>query len=246
MTIAIVDDEPLCLEQISTVVKEYAQKRTSRKIVLHIFSHPEDLVESAYKLGGYDIYILDVIMPDMDGIELGRKLRESNYDGKIVYLTSSADYAVDSFRVKAFDYILKPLRKEDVFKTMDEAIASVSDKKDKALLIKTKEKSVKLYFNSIMYAEFTNRAITYYLLDGHTVKSTTVRTSFSQAMSEILADKRFTICGQSMVVNLDHVTEVENDAILFGNTYKAPLGEKNCRKLRNIWSDYLFNSEDWI
>ena len=243
MKIAIVDDEPLCLEQVGSIAKDYEAERADKKVVFDIFSHPEDLLESAYNLGGYDIYVLDVIMPGTDGIKLGKKLREANYDGKIIYLTSSAEFAYDSFSVKAFNYILKPAKKEVFFHALDEAIASISDKKDKAILIKTKEKSVKLQFDSIMYAELANRAITYYLLGGKKVESTSIRTSFSEAMAELLADKRFTACSQSMVVNLDNITEVENDGVLFGSTYKAPLGEKNCRKLRNVWSDYLFNSE---
>ena len=114
MRIAIVDDEPLCLEQVVAIAKEYEKERTDKKIVFDIFSHPEDLLESSYRLGGYDIYVLDVIMPGMDGIELGKKLREANSDGKIIYLTSSPEFAYDSFSVKAFNYILKPAKK-DVF-----------------------------------------------------------------------------------------------------------------------------------
>ena len=128
------------------------------------------------------------------------------------------------------------------FATPGEAIpiASISEKKDKFLLVKAKEKSVKLSFDSIMYAEFANRCIVYYLLGGRRVESTTLRIPFSDAISELTEDKRFAACGQSMVVNLDHVTEVESDAVVFGDSCKALLGEKNCRKLRNIWSEYLF------
>ena len=243
MKIAIVDDEPLYLEQVVAIAKEYEKERTDKKIVFDIFSHPEDLLESSYRLGGYDIYVLDVIMPGMDGIELGKKLREANYDGKIVYLTSSPEFAYDSFSVKAFNYILKPAKKDVFFHTIDEAIASISDKKDKALIIKTKEKSTKINFDSIMYAELANRAITYYLVGGKKIESTTVRSSFSESVAELLTDKRFIACSQSMVVNLDHITEVENDTVFFGNTYKTSLGEKNCRKLRNVWSNYLFEQE---
>ena len=71
----------------------------------------------------------------------------------------------------------------------------------------------------------------------------TVRTTFSAAMADLLADRRFAACGQSMVVNLDHVTEVENTAVVFGTTYRAFLGEKNCCKLRNTWAEYLFGQE---
>ena len=243
MKIAIVDDEAGCLNDVSAVASAYKNERTEKNITFDIFAHPEDLLEAALKIGGYDIYVLDVIMPNMDGIALGKKLREEGHDGKIVYLTSSKEYAVDSFRVKAFDYMIKPVEREAFFKTMDEAIESISQKKDKTFIVKAKEKSVKLSFDSIMYAMFQNRAITYYLTKGRIVESVTVRVAFSDAVSDLVADKRFVLCGQSMVVNLDHVTEIENDSVVFDGTYRAPLGEKNCRKLRLTWSDYMFDLE---
>lgn len=243
MRIAICDDEQICLSQVSTVAKEYEQERNDRCVIFEVFSHPEDLLEAAERKGGYDIYILDVIMPSMNGIELGVKLRDAGYDGKIIYLTSSEEYSLDAFRVRAFDYIIKPIRKEAFYKAVDEAVASISEKKDKLLLVKTKDRSVKLTFESIMYAELNKRAVCYYLVGGRTVESLTLRTTFSEAMAELVADKRFMMTGQSMVVNLDHVTEVEADAVVFGSTYRALLGEKNCRKLRTVWSKYLFDEE---
>lgn len=243
MRLAICDDESVCLSLVTTIAEGYIKEHSHHGIVMESFSDPEDLLEAAEKNGGFDIYILDVIMPGMTGIELGKSLREHGYDGKIIYLTSSEEYSLDAFRVKAYDYIIKPICKEAFDKIVDEAIAAVSEKKDKSMIVKTKERSVRLKYDSIMYAEFNKRIICYYLTSGKTVETLTVRTSFSQAVSELLADKRFTICGQSMIVNLDHITEIENNAVVFGNNYRPFLGEKLCRKLRDTWAEYLFDQE---
>lgn len=240
MRIAICDDEAACLSRVRAVAEEY---KNDKGVGYDIFSHPEDLLEAAEKLGGYDIYILDVIMPSLNGIQLGQKLRDAGYDGKIIYLTSSEEYSLDAFRVRAFDYLIKPISKDAFYRAVDEAAATISEKKDKSLLVKAKERSVKLTYDSIMYAEFNKRAVVYYLVGGRRVESTTLRTTFSAAMTDLLADRRFTACGQSMVVNLDHVTEVENTAVVFGTTYRPFLGEKNCRKLRDAWAEYLFGQE---
>ena len=243
MKIAICDDEAVCLSQVTAIADEYKKDRADRGHSFDVFSHPEDLLEAAEKQGGYDIYILDVIMPSFNGIEVGLKLRDAGYDGKIIYLTSSEEYSLDAFRVKAFDYIIKPIKKEAFYKALDEAVASIVEKKDKTLIVKSKERSIKLTYDSIMYAEFNRRAICYYLVGGRKVESMTVRVPFSQATADLIADKRFTACGQSMVVNLDYVTEVENGAVVFGTTYRALLGEKICRKLRDTWAEYLFSQE---
>lgn len=243
MKIAICDDEKSCLDQVLSVAEEYKKDRAQKNISFEVFSSPEDLFCAAQKIGGYDIYILDVIMPFMTGIELGIKLREAEYDGKIIYLTSSEEYSLDAFRVKAFDYIIKPIKKEAFYKTMDEAGAAVSEKKGKSLIVKTKEKSVKVNYDNILFAEFSKRAILYHLVGGKCVESVTVRTTFSQAIQELLCDPRFCACGQSLVVNLDHITEVESSAVVFDSDKSAYVGEKLCRKLREVWSEYLFGQE---
>ena len=243
MKIAICDDEKSCLDMVIAVADEYKKDRSEKKISFEFFSSSEDLYSAAEKIGGYDVYVLDVIMPFMNGIELGLKLREADYDGKIVYLTSSEEYSLDAFRVKAFDYIIKPIKKDVFYKVMDDLCASVSEKKGKSLIVKTKEKSVKVNYDSILFAEFNKRAVCYHLAGGKCVESTTVRTTFSQAMQELLCDPRFYACGQSLVVNLDHVTEVENSAVNFASGKSVYVGEKLCRKLRDVWAEYLFGQE---
>ena len=243
MKIAICDDEDVCLAQALDAAKQYAAAHTGRNYTFETFSHPEDLLEAAEKIGGYDIYILDIIMPGMNGINLGAKLREAGYDGKIIYLTSSEDYYADAFRVRALEYLIKPVSTEPFARAIDDAAAQIKEKKDKFLLVKAKERSVKLTYDSIMYAVYAKRAVCFYLAGGRVVESLTLRTTFSEAVAELLADPRFTACGQSMVVNLDHVTEVERDAVVFGSTYRPFLGEKLCRKLRGVWSTYLFEED---
>ncbi len=243
MRIAICDDERICLSQVSGIASEYEQAHAERSIVFEMFSHPEDLLEAAEKIGGFDIYILDVVMPSLNGIELGVRLRGAGYDGKIIYLTSSEEYSLDAFRVKAFDYLIKPITRDTFFRAVDEAIATIAEKKDKLLIVKSKERSVKVSYDSIMYVALGKRTVCYYLTGGRTVESVTLRTTFAEAIGELINDKRFVLSGQSMAVNLDHITQIENEAVVFGRTYRAFLGEKNCRKLRSIWSKYLFDEE---
>jgi len=243
MKIAICDDEQVYLEQALEAAGQYAAAHIDRTCAFDAFSHPEDLLEAAEKIGGYDIYLLDIVMPDMSGILLGEKLREAGYDGKIIYLTSSADYYPDAFRVRAFDYMIKPVSMTAFTKTMDEISALIARKKDRFLLVKAKDRSVRLSFDTILYAEFSKRAVCYHLTGGRMVESLTLRTTFAEAVAELLADERFALCGQSMVVNLDQITGVEREAVEFGSTCRPFLGEKLCRRLRGIWSTYLFSRE---
>ena len=182
-------------------------------------------------------------MPGMNGIELGRAIRYEDADCKIIYLTSSAEYELDSFRVRAFDYLLKPIEKKAFYAVMDEAVASIHLKKDKVLFVKTKEGSARITFDSILYAELSKRSIVYHLASGKVVESTTLRTTFTEAVSELVADDRFALCGASTLVNMHHITMVENEGVVFSEGERIFLGKKACRELRTAWNVYWISHE---
>ena len=243
MKIAICDDEALFREEMLAILNEYSETHAGQHIELAAFSNAEDLLEAAGKIGGYDVYILDIVMPCMNGIELGVALRGRGYDGKIIYLTSSAEYAIDSFRAKPYHYILKPFDKAAFYTTLDEALESVFSQKRRSIIVRTQDSSIKLSLDSILWAELNHRTIVYHLNGGKTVESVQIRTTFAEAVQELLKDRRFVLCGAGMAANLQHITAVENEALVFKNTFRAYLGKKACREVRSAWYDYAFDEE---
>lgn len=243
MKVAICDDDKLSRALLLDIATDYAEQRKDQTISFDLFSDPHTLLDAVCGGNGFDIYILDIVMPGMDGIQLGKALREKSADSKIIYLSSSKEYALDSYQVRAFYYILKPIEKLVFNQVMDDAIASIYIKKDKSLIIKTSEGSARIAYDSILCAELSKRSVIYHLCGSKTVKSTTIRGSFADSIIDLLADRRFMMAGQSMAVNLDHITEIEVESVVFDNTYRTHLGEKNCRKLRSVWSKYLFDGE---
>ncbi len=242
MKVAICDDEKSCRMDVLEKADEY-NKQNSNAISFSAFSSAKALIEATEKSGGFDVYVLDIVMPEMNGIELGKWLRDNGHEGKIIYLTSSEEYAIESYRVKAFDYILKPVEKDVFFKSLDEIVAALSSKSEKSIIVKTKENSIRLTFDSIMYAELCRRVIVYHLSDGKTVQSIMIRTTFSEAVQELLRDSRFVLCGAGMVANLQHITMVDNEALDFKNSCKVYLSKKACREVRSAWYDYWFDGE---
>lgn len=243
LNIAICDDEAQCRAEISDLLKAYADHAADQEIAFTPFASGEALLESAGKTGGYDVYILDIIMPRMNGIQLGVELRKLGHDGKIIYLTSSREYAMDSFQARPFDYILKPFDQAAFCATLHEALASVSAQKSRSIIVRTRESSIRLSLDSILYAELNCRAILYHLTGGKTVKSIQIRTTFTEAIQELLKDRHFVLCGASMAANLHHITAVETEALVFRETHRAYLGKKACREVRSVWYDYHFDGE---
>lgn len=245
MKIAICDDELSYREHLLELLTEYSKQNPSIKFNFQLFSDPHELYETALQTAGYDIYFLDILMPNMNGIILGQKLREANFSGKIIYLTSSKEYALDSYQVKAWDYLLKPVDKEALFSVLDELFRLATEQDSQFLIIKTTENSVKLFFQDIMYVELIKRKLHFHLTNGTIVESTSIRTSFNEAIHHLLSDSRFILCSAGIAANMQHITMVGHDSVLFKENYQLYLPKKGCREVRSAWYDYCFNGEEF-
>lgn len=243
MKIALCDDDLYYRTQLFDLMNEYISSTPDKEILFSIYGSAEELLNAIEKTGNFDLYILDIIMDGMNGIDLGMKLRTMEKNDKIIYLTNSVEFALDAFKVRAYHYILKPIKKDEFFSVLDEATDVITSHNTKSFPVKTKEGTVKLNYDNILYAELCRRVITYHLINGKSIDSITIRTPFSEAVHELMQDKRFILCGTSMLVNLHHITSVENDMILFQNTHKVYISKKACRKIRSVWYDFWFDKE---
>lgn len=238
MRIAICDDEVYYREQFLGFTQKYAMQNKSKEITVFAFTHAEELLEEVSKNGGFDIYLLDIIMPGMNGIELGKTLREKGYDEKIVYLTTSDEFAVASYKVEAADYIIKPVSENEFISALDKVIKSISSRKDKSVIVKTKDGSIKIFYDNIIYAELVKRNVVYHLAGGTKAESISVRTNFADTIKELAADNRFVFAGKSMLLNMHHISGVSNETISFDNGEEITIGRKLTREVHNTWFDY--------
>lgn len=244
MKIAICDDEKSCRARLLDIAADYAEERKDRELYFDTYSAPEDLLDAVRGGKKYDIFVLDIVMPCMSGIKLGQSLRDLGADGKIIYLTYSREYALESFRVRAFDYIIKPVEKEAFYKTLDEAIAAIARKKDKGIIIKTRDGNARIAFDSILYAELSRRSILFHLVGGATLESVTLRTTFAEAVSELVADDRFVLCGVSAVINLGRTAAFEAECAVLEGGERIFFNKKLCRDLRLAWNNYWISKGD--
>lgn len=242
MRIAICDDDAHCREEILCMVNEYIAS-SDRRSAVTVYERADTLLDDALRFGGFDIYILDIIMPGVNGIQLGVELRKHDYIGKILYLTSSREYAIDAFQAKASEYLLKPVEKNKLFVALDDAIQTIANRKEKSFIVKTRERSIKLGLDSILYVGLYNKTIIYHLVDESAVESTSIRTTFSDAIAELLLDSRFVLCGNSVAVNLYYVTMAETDTLFFRNGSKLYIGKRAGREVRSVWTDFWMSGE---
>lgn len=234
ISIAICDDEHEVLYELKQNINTFL-KNTSVKI--STFSSANELI-SAAEDSSFDIYILDVIMPELNGIELGMKLRQNGDKGVIIYLTSSPEYAVMSYDTGAFFYLLKPVDNDKLQSVLSRSVKEIEGKRKQGIAVKMSDGIKFLRFDDIMYAELKERAVCYTLGDGSHVKSHCLRVPFREACYALLQDNRFALCGASFCVNLGFIKALEKNFIVFKNDTKLSLPQRAVSNLNTQWLDF--------
>ena len=130
MKIAICDDDSQELDHIICLLNTYISINNLTGLLSYqTFNSSFDLAEKAPK-EKYDLYLLDVIMPCLNGIDLAGSIRSFDKAADIIFLTTSSEFAVESYRIKASNYLLKPLVEKDFFNALDDIISqSITDEK---------------------------------------------------------------------------------------------------------------------
>ena len=221
--IAVCDDREEERAALGAMLREYSGSCPGLSI--SVFSSGQQLLLSE---GGsdFDLYILDVIMPEMSGIELGIRLRELGCRGTIIYLTVSPDFAVDSYDARAFHYLLKPVKSTRLFEVLDQALEEAEQKKAACVTVKT----------------LVNHTARYHLSNRETIDSVTLRRSFRSELDALLRHPEFVLCGASFAVNLRYVTEVNKSTLrlqgALPDSIRIPMPRGIAVGLRQQWEDY--------
>ncbi len=207
------------------------------------FSHAAKLYQKIQEKELADIYILDMIMSEKTGIDIGTLIRSSNRQSVIVYITSSDDFALEAYGVRAVRYLLKPVSEEQFFEALDYALSLTKLETEKIYPVKTKNGLVAIPYSKIEYIENYSRVLNIFQTDGESVKSIFIRKSFDEEIREIAQDKRFMQVHKSFLINMNYVNKLTQNTILMESGKSIPISKK---RVVNVRKEYLlFVSEQY-
>lgn len=232
--IAVCDDEQAQLSATQAMLERFIAERSESPARISCFSSAAQLLDR----GAFDIYILDVIMPEMGGIELGLELRKRGDNAFIIYLTTSRDFAVDSYLAQAYHYLLKPVEERTFFDVLDGAVKRLTDGRDASAAFRQKDGLRRLRLDDIVYGELFDRCLRLHLADG-----LTLRQSFKDEAAPFLAQRRFVLCSASFFVNLAYIEKVERDGLRLKDGVRLPLSRAQRDQVTNRWMDYCLSGE---
>lgn len=236
--IAVCDDDRTQLCQLSEYIKEYTARNAARfEVRLQCFENGADLLAAHEKGERFQVILLDIIMPLISGIETAQEIRELDKVAKIVFLTASPEYALDSYKVKAFSYLLKSSSKEELFRLFDEAINELAISEAECIVVRSRAGLIKLYFHSLEYVEVDRRTVYYHLSNGGVIETFG---SFHELEQKLLMHKQFIKPHRSFIVNMEHIKEISNSELRTVSGSRIPVPRASFSRIKDVYFRYSF------
>lgn len=237
LTCVIVEDEFPAREELKYFLTKHKEISLEKE-----FENPIDSLKYLQE-NKVDIVFLDINMPELDGISLGKILTKLNPNIKIIFITAYRDYAAEAFEIKAFDYLLKPYSEKRITEVLNN-LTMIKDnsptkevEKINKVTVFLDEKMVVLSLDEIYYIEVSEKESLVYTQN----EIYTSKLKISK-WEEILPKNKFYRTHRAYIVNLDKIKEVEP---WFNGTFvlkiqdlkfKVPVSRNNIKEFKELLS----------
>ena len=240
LQIAVCDDK---IDELSNMVQLINLYRASKNFNCEyaVFTNGFNLVSALVKGKRFDIYCLDIIMPGFTGINLAKEIRGFDKTAPILFFTSSPEFALESYSVKAINYVLKPISKEKLFFTFDEILEQIKEEKDEDMIIvKSNEGIQKILIFNLTFIEVIGRNVLYHLRSGKVIECTE---PFSSVCDTLLKYKCFIKPHRSYLVNMQYVDTIENHQVTLQTLSTIPIAQGKAREIKQQYLRYQMKEE---
>jgi DNA-binding LytR/AlgR family response regulator len=232
INIAIVDDSADDRELLKGALRTCFEGKADN-VIISEFADGKELM-SGFKKEMYTIIFLDIFMEDMNGIETARKIREYDKEVRIIFTSISSEFAVESYDVAAYGYIVKPVSRDKLDRLIDRYREEADAGAVKYYVAKSGGISRKIYYDDIEYIESRNTTIQFHLRNK-------IKIHVYGKLGDIerqLNDERFLRCHQSYLINMDHV-EMVDDMFHMESGNTAAIRIKNIKQIKDRYFEYI-------
>lgn len=237
LRIAVCDDMAQDLKNLVLLINQYLSENNLEADIKE-FSHPDALL-AAIRNDRFHIYILDIVMPMINGLELGKELRRQDLEAQIIFATTEPQFALRAYASFPINYLIKPIDKQQLFDTLNLAIAKINLTMDKTFVVKTTDSIRVVKLSEIAFCEYRKHSVAFSLTNCEELISRTIREKFSGYIMPILEDRNFLQCHASFVVNMKQIERFTRICFTLYNGKTIPIAAKQYASVRDKYMDYM-------
>ncbi len=208
--IAVVEDDPGYRSKLEGYIADYGREN-GESFQISTFMDGLDIAENY--TAGYDVILMDIEMKHLNGMDAARRIRTMDADVAIIFITNSAQFAIQGYEVEALSYVLKPVSYFAFSQELKRAIRRVKEKTSFFLHIPQKEGMVRLDVSRLRYVESMGHNVIY-----HTDTGDVVNRESLKSVEEKLVPHRFSRCNNCYLVNLAMVERVDRDYVVIAGS----------------------------
>lgn len=242
MRIAACDDDLKFLQELSGLLNQYGEEYHCN-IEYKTYTNPLELVSQIEKGIHYDVILLDVFMPGINGIQCAKDIRMFDNFVKIVFLTSSTEFAIESYAVRAYQYILKPVQKENLFLTLRLLEKEAETMEKNIFVLKSKTGITKISLSKLEYCEVINRKIILHLSNGEECECNLRMNELEEKLKNF---EMFLKPHRSFLINMDYIQTMTTHSIIMECGMKIPVPREKYAQIKQAYMEYVFQSSDSI
>lgn len=236
MRVAICDD----LAEERKIIKNYLRRLDTEEhleLDIYEFDKGEALLDYMQKGKNLpDFLFLDIYMGSCDGISVMRELRNSGYEGSVVFCTTSVEHAVESYKLKADGYLVKPYNYEDFLEAIWRCRRHF-EKSKKVLKFVSERLDYAIPYQDVLYIETEARTCAV-----HTKKDTfNTYKKIGEFETELSGENSFIKIGRSYLVNMNAVKKLDNDKLILSNNDEILFPTRDKKKLQQTMNHYFWS-----
>ena len=227
VNVALIEDDKYMQEIIKTCMEK--ELRVSEKVKIEIFDEAEDFEKVLMEGKEYHILFSDIELGKMNGITLAKILQEKWPEMYVIFVTAHSEYAIDSYRLDAYQYILKEDMEERLPTILRAVLNKIERERKRFRILKREDYKEKVFYKDIIYI-MKSKAAKYvrYITENGEYRE---RNTLEMVIKE-LDDNDFLKVDRGCIVNIKHIYKIKGNIIFMANGAQIPVSRGNLAKAK--------------
>lgn len=238
ISIAVCDDEILECSALAKKIKSICENLNT-EVSVKEFYHANDMAVSD---DNFDLIFLDILMPEINGMEVAKQIRKSKTKSKIVFVTVTKNYVFEAYDVEAYHYLMKPVNQDKLKNIITRAVKDIqTDENKEYLVLSTGKNKRKILLKDILYIESYGRTIVF-----HCNKEEITEYRKIGELENNLSDKNFFRIHKSFIVNLEHIETYTRKEAVLENGNNLPIAKRRYEAFTKTMMQYIKRKDSII